>query len=260
MPDLDFARVIGRFGLVVGDTGSDPDDNPDTVWCTEGRVLLTPLITFTKVSGGSPVPWTGGQAVIECAIDSEGYLTYAPPGGGTITRYVDVVDLTSDKVNPKIADGKATHKVQFAGVKAGDTAVAFPPYDVRLVAAGDGVSPGGVNDLTVVAPVVPGAASPIYRGETGVGVSGAAIVDGTNLQLTLTDGTPVDAGELPVGPGGSDAGVAGYISSPGTETASALSASFAAISDLSGNPLTGQRARFVIDANGWLTDLIVEEI
>lgn len=161
MPDLDFARVIGRFGLTVGDTTADPDDDPDVVWCTSGRVLLTPLNPFVKVAGGSPVPWTSGTAVIECQIDADGYLTYQGK------PYVYVVDLTSPKVNPQVGPAAATHKVTFAEVTAGGTSVAFPEFTCRLVAAGDGVSVDGSNDLTLVAPVLPGDPSPIYRGPAG---------------------------------------------------------------------------------------------
>lgn len=218
MPDLDYAKVIGRFGLTVGDVNAgDVDDLPDTIWCTEGRVLITPLNTFVKVAAGSPVPWTGGNAVIECAIDSNGYLTYHGK------QFVYVVDLTSSKVNPQVAAGKATHKVTFADVKADGTAVTFQEFTCRLVAAGDGVSADGVNDLAIVAPVVTGATSPIYRGETGIGVVDAAIVDDDQLQLELSDGSTVVAGTLPAGPGGSDAGVAGYLGDPDSESANVLS-------------------------------------
>ncbi|NYD43927.1 alpha/beta hydrolase family protein [Nocardioides panaciterrulae] len=223
MPDLDYAKVIGRFGLTVGDTGGDPDDNPDTVWCTAGRVLITPLNTFVKVAAGSPVPWTGGNAVIECAIDADGYLTYTAPAGGATNPFVYVVDLTSTKVNPQVPAGAATHRVTFSEVYAGTTLVDFPEFTCRLTAAGDGTSGAGVNDLTIVAPIKPGEATPITRGEQGTSVTAVAI-QGADLVTTLSDGTTVNAGELPVGPGGSDAGVATYMDDPASDTSTTTAA------------------------------------
>jgi hypothetical protein len=206
--DLDYAKVTGRFALSVGDTLSDTDDNPDIVWCTSGRVFLTPLTTFVKVSGAAPGPFTMGNAVIEAEIDSEGRLRYQGK------PYLFVVDLTSDKVNPPIAAGKATHRVTFSEVMAGDTRVDFPEFTCRLTAAG--ADADGENDLTRVAPVVPGTASPIYRGEQGVSVASLETTPDGQLLAVFTDGTEVDAGPLPVGPGGSDTGVAGYLGTEGT--------------------------------------------
>lgn len=217
MADLEYAKVTGRFGLTVGDTINDVDDDPDIVWCDGGRVLITPLNTFVKVAGAAAGPFTAGAAVIEAQIGPDGRLLYQGK------NYLYVVDLTSPTVNPQIPAGKATHKVTFTDVTAGTTRVNFPEFTCRLVAAGDGISLGGANDLTIVAPVVPGAASPIYRGEQGTSVASLA-VQGTNLIATLSDGTSVDAGVLPVGPGGSDAGVAGYASTAGSQTRTAIKA------------------------------------
>lgn len=232
MTDLDYAKVMQRIGLTVGD-GPDPDETPDTIWCDGGTVQIVPLNTCVKVAGGLPVPWTGGNAVIECSISD---ATYVDPtangfdGAGYLLfngkPYVWAVDLTSSKVNPNVPDG-ATHQVNYVGVTAAGTAVSFPSVKVRLTAAGDGISPGGFNDLTILSPVEPGAAVPIVVGPQGVGVADATVTGLGDLELTLTDTTVVNAGPLPVGPGGSDAGVAGYITTPGSQTETALSASTA---------------------------------
>lgn len=214
--DLDYAKVVGRFALTVGDTSTDPDDDPDIVWCDEGKVFLQPLQTFTKVAGAADGPFTAGNSVIEAEIGADGRLTFHGK------PYVHVIDLTSAKVNPVIGPNRATHKVKFQGVKAGGTAVTFPDMDVRLTE--DGPDGDGVNDLTELAPVVAGASTAIYRGEQGTGIVGVAIVGGDQLQVELSDGTTVDAGQLPIGPGGSDVGVAGYIEDPESETARALTA------------------------------------
>lgn len=216
MPDLDYVKLVGRLGLTAAD-GSDVDDDPDTIWCNEGIVRVTPLITYTKVAGGSPVPWTAGNASIDVLIGSDGRLTHNGKDG------VWLVDLTSDKVNPQIAPNRATHRVEFIGVKADGTDVRFPSMEVRLVGP-------EVNDLTVVSPVPSGNPVPIVRGERGVGVQSAEI-DGGDLLLALDDGSEINAGELPVGPGGSDAGVASYITTPGSETATALADSIAEVVD-----------------------------
>lgn len=211
--DLDYAKVVGRFALTVGDT-ADPDDDPDIIWCDEGKVTFQPLQTFTKVAGGADGPFTAGNAVIEATVGADGRLTYL---GKT---YVHVIDLTSPKVNPQIGANKATHKVRFIGVKANGTPVDFPDVDVRLTK--DGPDGDGVNDLTELIPVVPGASTPIYRGEKGVGIAGLAIVDTDKLQVELTDGTTLEAGPLPAGPGGSDPGVAAYLADDESESRAAL--------------------------------------
>jgi hypothetical protein len=213
MPDLDFCKIIGRFALTVSD-GVDADDNPDTVYCDEGVVKFTPITTFTKVAGASPVPMTLGNAVIEAAIDSSGYLSRNG------VRYVNLVDLGSDKVNPTIPAGKATYKVTFEGVRASGTKVDFPSFDFRPTSGVD-------NDLTLLAPVPVAGGTAIVVGPRGASVNGASITGPGHLQLALTDGTSVDAGALPVGPGGSDGGVASYVTTPGSATETALAAKIA---------------------------------
>lgn len=211
MVDLDYAKVTARLALTVGDT-ADLGEDPDTVWCDEGIIRITPLNTYTKVAGGTPVPFTAGHAVIECTVDSEGYLLYNGQ------RRVYVVDLTSPKVNPQIGEGLATHEVSFLEVKAQGTPVLFEKIQVRLTAAG--ANDDGENDLTIVAPVPSGEATPIFRGEQGTSIQTLA-VEGGDLVVTLDDGSEVNAGALPVGPGGSDPGVASYLADGGSDSAAA---------------------------------------
>lgn len=187
--DLDYAFVTGRFGITVADT-DDVGDNPDTTWCTQGSVKITPLITSTKVPGATPAKATLGHSTIVATIDSEGYLTHAGK------RFVKVVDLTSEKVNPRIAAGKATHRIEFSGVKADNVPVTIGSDNVRITMLGsDGA---GSNDLTDLLPVPTASPTPIYRGETG------------------PPGPP--------GPGASDEDVAGYVADPGSATRAGLSA------------------------------------
>lgn len=201
--DLDYAKVTGRLGATFGD-GDDTGDNPDIVWCDEGTVRITPLITYTKVAG-AVVPWSAGMGVINATINSEGYLTYRGK------PFVMVVDLTSDKVNPKIGANKATHRLEFMGVKAGGVAIQFPGSTVRFTMAGtDGL---GRNDITDLMEVLPGAAEPIYRGPAG------------------------EPG--PPGPGAANEDVAGYVSEDGP-TKTALAATFVPHQDTAPDPVVSK--------------------
>ena len=80
------------------------------------------------------------NAVIVATINSAGYLEFNGK------QYVYVVDLTSDKVNPQIGAGKATHRVTFKNVKANGTPVAFPA-GIALVAC---VNSSGVPNASRV--------------------------------------------------------------------------------------------------------------
>lgn len=210
--DLDYAKVTGRLALSVAD-GSDLGDNPDIIYCDSGTVRITPLINFTRVADATP-PFTIGHAAIDATVDTNGYVTWNGQ------PYVWVVDLTSEKVNPCIPDDAATHKLEFINVMADGTKITFPEATVRFTA--DGLDGSGVNDLALVMPVTEAASVPIIRGERGVGIQSAA-VEGGDLVFGFTDGTEINAGELPVGPGGTDAGVASYLADPGSATATALS-------------------------------------
>lgn len=57
-----------------------------------------------------------------------------------------------------------------------------------------------------------------------------------------------------------DPATAANVNDTDSETRTALNALYASVSDSDGNPLTGQRARFVVDDAGWITDFIVEGI
>lgn len=207
--DLDYAKVVGRFGLTVADT-ADAGDNPDIIYCNSGTIRITPLITFAVATGATGGPLMLGGASYAATIDVDGYLIWNG------LPYINVVDITSPKVNPRIPDDAATHRIEFIDVMADGTRVPFPAREVRLTQAGWEGS--GVNDLARVMPVtLPGAPVPIIRGPQGTGVVGAS-TDGGALVLTLSDGTEIDAGELPVGPGGTDAGVASYVANTGSDT------------------------------------------
>jgi hypothetical protein len=208
--DLDYGKFTGRLALTVGD-GGDGGDNPDTIWCDSGTVTIRPLTSFVKVTGGAGGPFTAGQSSYVCTIDANGYVTFNGK------PYVWVVDLTSTKVNPVIGPNKATHQITFQGVSAQGVPVALESTYVRITK--DGPNGDGVNDLTNLAPVAVAGAQPIFRGEPGTSIA-AVSIDGGNLVLELSDGTVLNAGEVPPGPGGSNDAVAGYLATAGpTKTA-----------------------------------------
>lgn len=180
MPDLDYVKVIGRFGIVVGD-GSDPDEYPDTIWCDQGTVQITPLIPVTRVPDGDPVPWTGGQHTISAGVDDDGHLTWLE------RDYLWVVDLTSEKVFPRVPADAATHRLDFKTMKANNITVEFPTVFVRLAA--DVVDPEtGAIDLTDAMPIAT-STTPVgvFRGPTGVGIEDVTVV-GDNLEVELDNG------------------------------------------------------------------------
>jgi len=208
MPELDYAHVTGRFGITVAE-GGGPERRP--IWCDEGEVKLSPLQSYARAesSGG---PASLGRAVFTGTINSDGYLVSDGERG------VWVVDLTSPTVNPSVPEG-ATHRVEFIGLKARGVPVAFPSVPVRIS--------GPENDLTELLPVEPGAPVPMLRGEPGASVREAYITEAGQLALKLSDGTEtVVEGDLPVAPGGTNEGVAGYITTEGP-TKAAVSASVA---------------------------------
>lgn len=227
MADLDYVYVVGRFGIAVAD-GGDPDDDPDTVWCDTGTISLEPQKGETKVAGGLPVPWTGGQSVFKPTIDAEGFLTWHGQ------HFMKVVDLTSDKVNPRVVDGKATHGVRFDQVKAGDQTVTFEQRPVRLsadmataldstAAAAYGLPTGTlVCDLTKLLPVPVANSVPIVVGPQG-----------PPGDPTLTDevtATNISTGDL------TKSALATEISTTGTPAEMAVTAKIAALKQWAKNP------------------------
>lgn len=193
MAQLEFVKVVGRLGLVVGDTDSDTDEFPETVWCTSGEVWFTPMITRTKMVGASPVPAMLGHSIIKAKIDAEGYLNYLGK------KSVHLTDLTDEDLNPFIGEGKATHRVEFRDVKYGTESVAFDPFSARF--AKDTLGQDGQIDLTLAAPVSAGSATGITVGPQGVSVIKLENVDG-ELMVHFSNGIISNVGPLPPGPMG----------------------------------------------------------
>lgn len=87
---------------------------------------------------------------------------------------------------------------------------------------------------TWVFPFVTSEPVPGPPGAPGPAVQSASLV-GDKLKFIREDGVATEEITLPTGPGGSDSGVAGYITTPGTQTAAALSSTTASSIETPGN-------------------------
>lgn len=93
-----FGYVQGRFLLVVGDTTSDPDRDPDVIPAS-GAVTLMPVAPIRVLGGATPA--LAVTQPVRCALDSEGYLTdpagargvYLVPGTYTVSLAVPQVSV-----------------------------------------------------------------------------------------------------------------------------------------------------------------------
>lgn len=152
-------KAVGRLGITVPD-GVDADDEPEITYCDEGEVWLTPTTTIAQGRDSAGVKPLLGNSVTKLLVDSEGYLTYRG------LRHVKVFDLTDPAFNPHVAPSKATHTVQFKGVKCNGVEVRFTDGPARLAA--DTVDPatGEVNIIEQM-PVPVGGGVAIVVGPPG---------------------------------------------------------------------------------------------
>lgn len=135
--DLDYVKVVGRFGTIVGDS-SDADANPDVVWCDEGTVQFTPTTGVVHVPASSDGPLTLGVSTINAMIGSDGHVMFNGQ------PFVWLVDLGSSKIAEPVAADKPTYKVGFSNVKAAGTTVKFVDFSFHPVTGQD-------NDLALAA-------------------------------------------------------------------------------------------------------------
>ena len=225
--DLDYVKIVGRLGITRAD-GSDPNEMPDTVWCDTGTVRFEPILPYTRIVDGTPVPWTAGHSIITASIDPEGYVSLNG------TQGVWLIDLGSDKVNPKIPRNKGAYRVSFNGIKADGSTVEIPSFVMHPI-------PGVDNDITLMLPLpVAGGQSIVQgprgdRGDDGVSVDSLDVEAG-NLLVSYSDGSETNLGPLPVGPGGSDEGVASYLASETSESRVVLNAAFGSEIGTDGTP------------------------
>ena len=209
MTDLDYVKVMGRLAVHDGD-GADPDEKPDTIWCDEGSVTFTPLTAevqvYPPVNGA---PYTAGNAEVTMTVGLDGWLTYRG------LPYAWLIDLGSEKINPTVPLGKATYKVTYQGVKCGGRSVKFKDFFCHPL-------PGEDNYVTLMAelPAAPGVS--IVRGPKGepgdITPAAQAILDAAEALVISDLGT-------------TDGQTRALIEAPASQTAVALSATYAAIKD-----------------------------
>lgn len=167
-PDVDFVDLIVRIADIVGDTDVDPDDNPDLAWIVSGTVEVSPLNDegYTLVPDG---PLVGVRRIaLTFGNDGDGYARWQ---GKTWAR---MVDLTSEKINPRVQANQATHKVEFNNLRTLDgTEVRFKTRYVRLAADTLEVADDGTGTMRPVCrlsrlyPLPFATPSPIYQGPRG---------------------------------------------------------------------------------------------
>lgn len=144
---LDYVKVIGKYGVVVGD-GADLDDFPDTLFCDSGTVTFTPLIGEMKVT---EIPAALVNQPIIATINSNGELTYGN------NPFIWLLDLGSSKISPNIPLDHATYRVSFKNMEYEGKAVTFADFAFHPL-------PGQDNDLALMSPVQVGKGQAIVRG------------------------------------------------------------------------------------------------
>lgn len=243
-------KVVGRLGIIQNDM-SDADDEPDVVYCDTGTVTLTSLAPETRYLGDTPMASLLGQAVITGIVGPQGYITWNG------LPYVKIPDLSSEELNPNIPVG-ATHEVAFVNCRVGGTGegsrpVNFTTRKIRL--AQDTVDEAtGECNLVKQMPVPSLGGVPIVQGPPGEGIAELVQPSPGKMALMLTSGETTNEIDLPVGPGGTDTGVATYIATPGTSTRSAInSLGFARATVI--DPLVAFRASLTDEHAATLADV-----
>lgn len=133
--NVNYGTVVGQFLLAYAD-GIDADVYPDGV-PAKGFVYFRPSPIKLQDASASPNPVTILPAVVECALDENGYLL-----GGDGTQGVRLVATDDADLNPT----DWTWTVEFRLTDQDDVPVSLPSFSIELPA-------GTEVDLTVVAPV-----------------------------------------------------------------------------------------------------------
>lgn len=154
--NVDYGTVVGQFLLAYGD-GVDADVFPDGV-PAKGSIYFRPSPVKLLDAGASPNPVTILPAVVECTLDTNGYLL-GPDG----TQGVNLVATDDADLNPT----DWTWLVEFRLTDQDDVPVSVASYSIELPAS-------TTVDLTTVSPV-PSANGTYYLvGPTGpTGATGA---------------------------------------------------------------------------------------
>ena len=168
--NVNYGTVVGQFLLAYAD-GSDVGPNPDGV-PAKGFIYFRPSPIKLLDASASPNPVTILPAVVECALDEDGYLL-----GSDDTRGVRLVATNDTDLNPT----NWTWLVEFRLTDQDDTPVSIPSFSIAL--------PSGTTvDLTTVSPV-PDANGTYYL----VGPAGPANTLSIGTVTTVTPGNPATA-------------------------------------------------------------------
>lgn len=147
--NVNYGTVVGQFLLAYAD-GIDVDVYPDGV-PAKGSIYFRPSPIKLQDASASPNPVTILPAVVECVLDSEGYLL-----GSDATRGVRLVATDDTDMNPV----NWTWTVEFRLTDQDDVPVSIPSFSIAL--------PSDTEvDLTVVAPVADANGTYYLVGPTG---------------------------------------------------------------------------------------------
>ena len=173
-----YGTVVGQFILAYAD-GVDADDPkvPDVI-AAKGSIYFRPSPIKVLAPTATPNPVTVLPAVVECALDSDGYLL-----GGDGERGVTLVATDDPDLNPV----DWTWTVEFRLTDPDDVPISIPAFSIELPA-------DTTVDLTTVSPV-PDASGTYYlmgpKGDTGdTGATGAQ-----GDAATITVGTTTTGAE-----------------------------------------------------------------
>ena len=174
-----YGTVVGQFILAYAD-GIDSDDPkvPDVI-AAKGSIYFRPSPVKVLAGTASPNPVTVLPAVVECALDSDGYLL-----GGDGARGVTLVATNDTDLNPV----NWTWTVEFRLTDQDDVPISLPSFSIALPA-------GTTVDLTTVSPVpdangtyyLVGPAGPANTLSVGTVTTGAA---GSSAAVTITGSAP----------------------------------------------------------------------
>lgn len=211
-PDLDYAKVTGRFAIMVGDTPDDPDENPDLVYLDSGQVIFTPNTSVVHTLDNPPLIFT--PAPVTATINGTGQLSI----NGMTDVYL--LDLGSAKVNPSTGRDKGAWTVSFKNLKAGTANVTLPQFSFNPVA-------GQENDLGAAQPLPAAGGAAIVRGPEGP--AGPGVPDTSTAQDGWVVTYDVDTGmTIWAAPTGS-VDLSGYVTDADLTTALATKADSNAI-------------------------------
>lgn len=147
--NVNYGTVVGQFLLAYAD-GIDVDVYPDGV-PAKGSIYFRPSPIKLQDASASPNPVTILPAVVECVLDSEGYLL-----GSDATRGVRLVATDDADMNPV----NWTWTVEFRLTDQDDVPVSLPSFSISLPSSTE-------VDLTVVAPVADSNGTYYLVGPTG---------------------------------------------------------------------------------------------